>query len=241
MDALDRLLLTVDSDLASFFKPLADEIDRELAKPKPNISALERRIAARLALLYGTSVAEVPEAPLGRYARGALRAARAIGGANTPVSITEPRQGDTTARRLFTAATNLRRMLTANLRHFATAKPGRYSKAEVRQWFREFLTPRGAGDSLGTGGDHGLHETRRVLHTEAAREAGVGVRVAAILQGRSVGWQLDLSHTYRDECDQHARTDAYGLGPGIYPAAQVPTHPAHPFCKCRLVLAGAAA
>lgn len=33
-------------------------------------------------------------------------------------------------------------------------------------------------------------------------------------------------------CDLHAKLDAYGLGPGVYPKADAPKPPAHPFCLC---------
>lgn len=237
MDPLDRLLAIVDSDLRAMFAGLGEEIDRELAKPKPNISALERRIAARLAVLYGTSPEETAASPMGRYAQGVLAAARGLSGTVTVPSITEDRDGSTTARRLWNSATSLRAMLVANLRHFATAKPGRFSKGEVRRWFREFLTPEGAADSLGMGGDHGLHEVRRTIGTEARREFGVGVRVAALMASGAVRWTVAADHTHRDNCDANARANRFGLGAGVYPPGDVPRFPDHPFCKCRLEVA----
>lgn len=233
-DPLDRLLAQVDYDLNLFFKPLRDEIDRELAKPKPNISALERRIAARLAVLCGTTKEEFPASPLGRYTQATLSAARDLHGYGSEVSLTEDRQGDTTARRIFIGASNLRAMLVANLRRFAGAKAGKVNKEAVRQWFSEFVTVAGASNAIGKGGDHGLYQIRRTMVTEVAREAGVGLRVAAIVQRRNVAWTLSPSHTGRDTCDRNATANLHGLGPGVYPPAAVPPHPEHPFCNCRL-------
>ena len=35
-------------------------------------------------------------------------------------------------------------------------------------------------------------------------------------------------------CDLHARTDAYGLGAGMYPKGAAPMPPFHPHCFCKL-------
>lgn len=50
-----------------------------------------------------------------------------------------------------------------------------------------------------------------------------------------VQWRLSNTHPATDICDLHAKLDAYGLGPGVYPKALAPRRPAHPFCRCRLV------
>lgn len=44
--------------------------------------------------------------------------------------------------------------------------------------------------------------------------------------------RLSGSHAITDICDYHTSLDAYGLGPGIYPKAQAPKPPFHPFCRC---------
>jgi len=35
-------------------------------------------------------------------------------------------------------------------------------------------------------------------------------------------------------CDLHAKLDAYGLGPGVYPKADAPKPPFHPHCWCQI-------
>lgn len=47
-----------------------------------------------------------------------------------------------------------------------------------------------------------------------------------------VQWRLSSKHPKLDICDRHAKLDAYGLGPGVYPKADAPKPPAHPFCLC---------
>ncbi|MBS3953641.1 MAG: hypothetical protein KGZ88_11895 [Methylomicrobium sp.] len=46
--------------------------------------------------------------------------------------------------------------------------------------------------------------------------------------------KLSATHPRLDICDYHTGLDAYGLGPGIYPKAQAPKPPFHPFCRCLL-------
>lgn len=43
------------------------------------------------------------------------------------------------------------------------------------------------------------------------------------------------SHPKTDICDLFAKMDKYGLGPGLYPKAEAPKPPFHPFCRCRWV------
>lgn len=49
-----------------------------------------------------------------------------------------------------------------------------------------------------------------------------------------VQWRLSSTHPKTDICDRHAKLDAYGLGPGVYPKTDAPKPPAHPFCRCLL-------
>jgi len=46
-----------------------------------------------------------------------------------------------------------------------------------------------------------------------------------------VKWHLSGSHDRPCECEELARQDKYGLGPGVYPPDQVPDRP-HPMCRC---------
>lgn len=44
--------------------------------------------------------------------------------------------------------------------------------------------------------------------------------------------RLSSKHPKTDICDRHAKLDAYGLGPGVYPKAEAPKPPFHPHCYC---------
>lgn len=44
--------------------------------------------------------------------------------------------------------------------------------------------------------------------------------------------RLSSKHPKPDICDRHAKLDAYGLGPGVYPKADAPKPPFHPHCYC---------
>lgn len=44
-------------------------------------------------------------------------------------------------------------------------------------------------------------------------------------------WQLSGAHGAEDECDDLARANDYGLGPGVYPMNEFPVAP-HPHCGC---------
>lgn len=47
-----------------------------------------------------------------------------------------------------------------------------------------------------------------------------------------VKYQMSKTHPKADICDRHAGVNGWGKGPGIYPKAQAPKPPAHPFCRC---------
>ncbi len=49
-----------------------------------------------------------------------------------------------------------------------------------------------------------------------------------------VQWRLSSKHPKADQCDAMAHVDRYGLGPGIFPKAEAPKPPLHPFCICRV-------
>lgn len=54
---------------------------------------------------------------------------------------------------------------------------------------------------------------------------------------KAVRWTLSPNRgklRRADACDGLAKTDWYGMGPGIFPVTQVPTFP-HPFCRCERV------
>ena len=44
--------------------------------------------------------------------------------------------------------------------------------------------------------------------------------------------RMSSKHPKTDICDRHAKLDAYGLGPGVYPKADAPRPPFHPHCYC---------
>jgi len=47
-------------------------------------------------------------------------------------------------------------------------------------------------------------------------------------------WQLSGRHPRTDECDLFSWSDSYRLGPGVYPAGDLPSKP-HPHCLCYAV------
>ena len=49
-----------------------------------------------------------------------------------------------------------------------------------------------------------------------------------------VQYRMSQTHRVTDICDYFARTDGYGLGPGMYPKDACPVPPIHPFCRCVL-------
>jgi len=76
-------------------------------------------------------------------------------------------------------------------------------------------------------------DAARLLRTErtlAYREAD---RMAAMANpgNRGIKWKLSLAERYCSTCKNIASADKYGLGPGIYPAEQMPSIP-HPQCMC---------
>lgn len=82
----------------------------------------------------------------------------------------------------------------------------------------------------------GSYPARRLARTEVTRAHGQAtLRAAAenpFVQG--VRWLVSTNHPDPDDCDDNATADNYGLGPGGYPADQVPDYPAHPQCRCTL-------
>lgn len=44
--------------------------------------------------------------------------------------------------------------------------------------------------------------------------------------------ELSVTHPRPDICDLIAEADYYGMGPGVYPKAEAPKPPFHPFCRC---------
>lgn len=45
-------------------------------------------------------------------------------------------------------------------------------------------------------------------------------------------WVESTRHPTEDICDEYAKADDYGLGPGIFPKDKAPELPAHPHCLC---------
>jgi len=59
--------------------------------------------------------------------------------------------------------------------------------------------------------------------------------IAAANPGTAIRWIVSpVGPRERDECDHNAERDAFGLGPGVYLAGQVPRHPRHAGCQCVL-------
>jgi hypothetical protein len=46
--------------------------------------------------------------------------------------------------------------------------------------------------------------------------------------------RLSSKHPKPDICDYFAKSDQYGMGPGVYPKAKAPQPPFHPHCLCQV-------
>lgn len=66
--------------------------------------------------------------------------------------------------------------------------------------------------------------------TTAAYRAAHKMSVANSAIVKGVRWTLSRSHPKYDICDEWAKDDSYGLGPGGYPVDKLP--PGHPQCLC---------
>ena len=74
----------------------------------------------------------------------------------------------------------------------------------------------------------------RIARTEIARAQNVQI-ARELLADDQIGFvqiRLSSKHPKPDICDLHAKLDAYGLGPGVYPKAEAPLPPYHPACFC---------
>lgn len=77
------------------------------------------------------------------------------------------------------------------------------------------------------------YEALRLVRTEysnAFRE-GLYSRGRTSPSYLGVKWMLAESHDVEDVCDELAKSDLYGMGPGIYPKGEEPVTP-HPNCRC---------
>jgi len=82
------------------------------------------------------------------------------------------------------------------------------------------------------------YNAMRVARTEIQR----AWRVTYVNQAKQlpfvkgIKWNLSKSHPKKDICDELARANPVGLGPGVYPPDAVPFGgmPAHPHCLCYL-------
>jgi len=77
----------------------------------------------------------------------------------------------------------------------------------------------------------------RIAQTELAR-AHTEQRARELIADDNievVQYRMSQTHPRIDICDMFARTDGYGLGPGMYPKDACPMPPLHPFCRCNLV------
>lgn len=78
-----------------------------------------------------------------------------------------------------------------------------------------------------------LYDARRiqVSETNNALRAANDAAVAESPTVLATQWQRSGRHHVPDVCDVLAETDAYGYGPGFYPAGKFPVAP-HPHCGC---------
>lgn len=80
------------------------------------------------------------------------------------------------------------------------------------------------------------HFAERIAQTELAKayQARVAAELMEDPSTQTVQVTLNPAHPRADVCDLHGRADLFGLGAGVYPKAQAPRPPFHPFCWCRL-------
>lgn len=74
----------------------------------------------------------------------------------------------------------------------------------------------------------------RIAQTELHRADTRRIAADVIADGQLEAVQIVTSATHprEDICDLHAKVDKWSLGPGVYPKAQAPQPPFHPFCRC---------
>lgn len=76
----------------------------------------------------------------------------------------------------------------------------------------------------------------RIAQTEIHRAQAAQI-AREIMDDEQIGfvqYRMSSTHKIKDICDLRAQLDAYGLGPGVYPKAEAPLPPLHPFCRCLL-------
>lgn len=76
----------------------------------------------------------------------------------------------------------------------------------------------------------------RIARTEIARAQNTQI-ARELLADDQIGFvqiRLSSKHPRPDICDLHAKLDAYGLGPGVYPKAEAPLPAFHPHCYCQI-------
>lgn len=71
-------------------------------------------------------------------------------------------------------------------------------------------------------------ELHRAHTDQQARELMAQERI------QYVQYRMSSKHPKVDQCDAMALVDRYGLGPGVFPKADAPRPPLHPFCLCDL-------
>ena len=74
----------------------------------------------------------------------------------------------------------------------------------------------------------------RIARTESARAWYQGFLKDTMDDPNVVAyrWVESTRHPTEDICDEYAKVDVYGLGPGIFPKDKAPELPAHPHCLC---------
>jgi hypothetical protein len=82
-------------------------------------------------------------------------------------------------------------------------------------------------------------QTRRITVSEIydARFVAETRAMTAVPAVNGLRWTLSPSHngSVPDLCDVLAKTDWYGMGPGVFPVGLEPKSLAHPHCRCELV------
>ncbi len=140
-------------------------------------------------------------------------------------------------------------------RHFTRVQAANLKTPALRAAYLQYLDgiEKGAGqDLLDRRLSVAYHErmrylANRIAQTELHRSYTdrQAVELMADAEVEYVQIRMSQTHPRLDICDMIAGVDRYGLGKGVYPTAEAPKPPFHPFCRCmaspRLDLYGAKA
>ncbi len=99
------------------------------------------------------------------------------------------------------------------------------SAREIADDVRRYINPRVMGGQRYAAFRLGRTELNNAFHSTSLRQYAESPWV------EGVKWSLSRSHSRADICDEYAKEDGWDLGPGVFPASDVPFKP-HPQDLC---------